>query len=482
VNENRRYAISSKDKMDNDYHRYIFTYGMDLSPTSNLVGKVYKAKYSRNWKKVGSISVDADGDASTGGDIATVSMGSIDWDNNGADLTGRNLRAHNIVTNATAMIAGESISRALGHRDYGMYGYDLRYNTVIGNHDIKIGYRKHTDYRIRNDQYVGERYTLGSNNTMTLLYGDYETEVSGDTDYAFATSISLIDRISHGNFTTTLGLRHEDVDYADIAKVSGTATDRNNDKTMIAASTVYDMGNGKSAFIGYSQGYMPTGAGSGVVPEESDNYEIGYRSISANSHLEIIGFYTDYENLNETCNASGGCTIGTDGQKSAGEAHAQGVEFLYRVNNLFAAPQMKGAANTGSGVRYPMILAVTLQEAEHDVTTGSSFKDGARIKYTPEEIYYLSLGMETNAWDMNISAKYNDDVMNTGKSTAVKTDSAWIYDFRAGMNLDGMGMQGARAFLNVDNLFDKSYIASAHNYGVRPNKPQTVMAGISFDF
>ena len=241
------------------------------------------------------------------------------------------------------------------------------------------------------------------------------------------------------------------------------------------------MGNGKSAFAGYSQGYMPTGVSS-ALPEESDNYEIGYRSISANSHMEIVGFYTDYENLNETCNIASGCADSSQDQKSAGEAHAQGIEFLYRVNNLFAAPQMKGAADTGSGLRYPMILAVTLQEAEHDVTTDDDFQDGARIKYTPEEIYYLSLGMETNSWDMNISAKYNDDVMNTGKSTAVKTESAWIYDFRSGMSLDGMGMQGARAFFNVDNLFDKSYIASAHNYGVRPNKPQTVMAGISFDF
>ena len=50
------------------------------------------------------------------------------------------------------------------------------------------------------------------------------------------------------------------------------------------------------------------------------------------------------------------------------------------------------------------------------------------------------------------------------------------------MDLGPMGMAGARAFLNIDNLFDKSYIASAHNYGVRPNKPQTVMAGISVDF
>jgi Fe(3+) dicitrate transport protein len=360
-----------------------------------------------------------------------------------------------------------------------MYGYDMRYNTVMGAHDITIGYRSHRDYRDRKDSGISETFTLGSNNTMLRIAHDH-SGTSGNDDYASADSLSIIDRISHGNFVTTLGLRYEDVDYWETTDgVLGTP--RDNSETMIAASTVYDMGNGKSAFAGYSQGYMPTGVSS-ALPEESDNYEVGYRSITANSHMEIVAFLTDYENLNETCNASAGCTVGTNDQKSTGEAHASGIEFLYRVNNLFAAPQMKGAADTGSGVRYPMILAVTLQEAEHDATTDTSFVDGARIKYTPEEIYYLSLGMETNSWDMNISAKYNDDVKNTGASDAVSTESAWIYDFRSGMSLDGMGMQGARAFFNVDNLFDKSYIASAHNYGVRPNKPQTVMAGISFDF
>ena len=477
ANENRRYSMSSKDKMDNDYHRYIFTYGMDLSPTSSLTAKIYKAKYSRNWKKVGEMTVDDDGSA--GGSTSTVKMSAIDWTTNCAADSTTELRACNIVTNATAMISGESIKRSLGHRDYGMYGYDMRYNTIIGAHDITIGFRSHRDYRDRKDSGISETYTLGSNNTMVMTASDY-SGTSGNDDFASAESFSIIDRISHGNFVTTLGLRYEDVEYWE--STDGTAgTPRENSETMVAASTVYNMGNGKSVFAGYSQGYMPTGVSS-ALPEESDNYEVGYRSISANSHMEIIGFYTDYENLNETCNASAGCTVGSNDQKSTGEAHAQGIEFLYRLNNLFAAPQMKGADNTGSGVRYPMILAVTLQEAEHDVTTDSDFQSGARIKYTPETIYYLSLGMETNTMDMNISAKYNDDVKNTGSLTAVSTESAWIFDLRSGMNLDGMGMQGARAFLNVDNLFDKSYIASAHNYGDRPNKPQTVMAGISFDF
>ena len=477
ASENRRYSISSKDKMDNDYHRYIFTYGMDLSPTSTLLAKIYKAKYSRNWKKVGEMHIDDDGVKNGGG--GTVSMSSIDWEGNCANDSGRELRACNIITNGTAMIDGESIKRSLGHRDYGMYGYDMRYNTIMGAHDITIGYRSHRDYRDRKDSGISERYTLGSNNTMVLSSSDY-VGTSGNDDFASAESFSVIDRISHGNFVTTLGLRYEDVEYWE--STDGTpGTARENSETMIAASTVYNMGNGKSAFAGYSQGYMPTGVSSSL-PEESDNYEIGYRSISANSHMEIVAFLTDYENLNETCNASAGCTVGSNDEVSTGEAHAQGIEFLYRINNLFAAPQMKGAADTGSGIRYPMVLAVTLQEAEHDATTDTKFVDGNRIKYTPEEIYYVSLGMETNSWDMNLSAKYNDDVKDSGATGAVSTESAVIFDFRSGMSLDGMGMPGARAFFNVDNLFDKSYIASAHNYGVRPNKPSTVMAGLSFDF
>ena len=483
ADEYRRYGISSKDKMDNDYHRYIFTYGMDLSPTSTLVGKLYKAKYSRNWKKVGQITVDEDG--VEGGDTQDVDLADIDWSTNCAADSTYELRACNIITNNYAMdLTGESVKRSLGHRDYGMYGYDLRYNTIMGAHDLTIGFRSHRDYRDRHDNGISETYTLGSNNTMVMTASDYVTSgpTGGNDDHASADSFSIIDRISHGNFTTTLGLRHEDVDYTDHHKTTGAVTSYSNSKTMLAASTVYNMGNGKSTFIAYSQGYMPSGASS-AQPEESDNYEIGYRSNGANSYMELIGFHTDYDNLNEQCSIAQGCGDSSNGQVSAGEAHVTGLEFIYKVNNMFAAPQMKGVANTGSGIRYPLLISATLQEAEHDVTTNASkYAEGARIAYTPEEIYYISVGAETNNWDMQISAKYNDDVYNTGVSTGDKTESAWIYDFRSGMSLDSIGYTGARAYFNVDNLFDKTYLASAHEYGVRPNKPQTVMTGIAVNF
>jgi Fe(3+) dicitrate transport protein len=457
---------------------------MDISPTSSLVGKVYKAKYSRNWKKVGEMNVYRDGNS--GYELSKVKLSAIDWATdcaaNSNTEAAPNLRACNVITNGAAMVSGEKIKRSLGWRDYGMYGYDLRYNTIMGAHDISIGYRSHRDYRDRHDSGISEYYTLGSDNTMSMISSDYVGDGNGNDDYADASSFSIVDRISHGNFVTTLGLRYEDVDYWEYNHTdAGDSRTANNSESMIAASTVYNMGNGASTFAAYSQGYMPSGNG-GAEPEESDNYEIGYRSNGMNSSMEIIGFYVDYENLVETCNISKGCADASQEGKNAGQAHVQGIEFLYRVNNLFAAPQMKGAANTGSGIRYPMAVSVTLQEAEHDFTSGSDFEDGARIAYTPEEIYYVSIGAETNHWDMQLSAKYNDEVMNKGVSTSDKTESAWIYDFRSGMSLDAMGHTGARVFFNIDNLFDKEYIASAHNYGFRANKPQTVMTGISFDF
>ena len=157
-------------------------------------------------------------DGTSTGTMTTVKLSKIDWETNCAADSGTELRACNIITNGTAMVDGETIKRSLGHRDYGMYGYDLRYNTIMGAHDITIGYRSHRDYRDRKDSGISEQYTLtnrGTNGRMYMLTQDLDG-TDGNDDFASADSLSIIDRITHGNFVTTLGLRHEDVDYWEV--------------------------------------------------------------------------------------------------------------------------------------------------------------------------------------------------------------------------------------------------------------------------
>jgi Fe(3+) dicitrate transport protein len=484
ANPYKRYAASSQDKMDNDYHRYILTYNMDLSPSTNFVGKLYKSKYSRNWKKVGSIYVSDDGTDT--GTITEVSFDDIDWNTNCAADSGTELRACNIVTNGTSMLYDDTFSsddeyikRSIGHRDYGMYGYDMKLNHVMGNHDITLGYRHHHDYRQRLDNGISEKYTLDDNNTMVAVNIDRDAAALQERKSAWADSISIQDRITHGNFVTTLGVRYEDVEYDKISKSDGSLTKYDNSETMIAASTVYTMGGGKSMFAAYSQGYNPTGPSS-VDPDESDNYEFGYRSRSANSFLEVVAFFVDYDNLNETCSIASGCGNASNSQVNAGEAESKGLELTYKVNNLFASPQMKGAGET-SGTRYPLTIAMTFQDSERTVGTSSSKPADKTLPYNPEQIFYVSFGAETNDWDYKFAAKYTDEYF-TNDTNTIKTEDGIVVDFQGGIKLDKLGMSGARAFVNIDNLLDKTYLASAHEYGVRPNKPQTFMAGMTFDF
>ena len=108
---------------------------------------------------------------------------------------------------------------------------------------------------------------------------------------------------------------------------------------------------------------------------------------------------------------------------------------------------------------------------------------GKTIAYVPDFQLYTSLGMETTNWSVGLGAKYYDN-MFTDNMNVFRTGHAFIFDLHSSMNLpmNTAGIRNAKLFLNVDNLFDKVYVASEHEYGKRPNKPLSIMAGVKFDF
>ena len=483
----QRYAPSSIDQMDNDYHRYIFTHTMQPSSNMTITSKLYKTRYSRLWGKSGEMYVDPDGDGGNTNN-ATVKFSNIDMQGNCAGDTGIELRACNILTNQTAMVANEYIKRSMGHRDYGMTGVQFVVNHDIGNHALEYGYRRHKDYRARNDSGFSQRYTVDANGTMKWLstLGEDGTQFTdGELKDTDASSWHLKDVIAAGAFTHTLGIRYEDTEKND--GTNGTPGSSKKDiqdsATMMAASTIYNMGGGQSMFVGFNEGHSPVDAGSSasIEPEKSDNYEIGYRKQTNNSFFEIIAFYNDYSQLIDSCLEANGCASGDSGSTTnKGAAEVEGIEFQYRLNSMFAAPQMKGMAGHSS-VRYPLMISGMLQSSEY--TGGETSFSGNSIAYVPDFQLYTSIGMETNNWSIALGAKYQDDTF-TNDANTYRTGKAFIFDLHTGMNVavNSNGIKDARLFLNVDNLFDKVIVASEHEYGKRPNKPLSVMAGVKFDF
>ena len=483
----QRYAVSSVDQMDNDYHRYIFTHTMQPSSNMTITSKLYKTRYSRLWGKSGEMYVDPDGDGGNTNN-ATVKFSNIDMQGNCAGDTGIELRACNILTNQTAMVANEYIKRSMGHRDYGMTGVQFVVNHDIGNHALEYGYRRHKDYRARNDSGFSQRYTVDANGTMKWLstLGEDGTQFTdGELKDTDASSWHLKDVIAAGAFTHTLGIRYEDTEKNDGTNGSpgSSKKDVQDSATMMAASTIYNMGGGQSMFVGFNEGHSPVDAGSAasIEPEKSDNYEIGFRKQTNNSYFEVIAFYNDYSQLIDSCLEANGCASADSGSTTnKGAAEVEGIEFQYRLNNMFAAPQMKGMAGHSS-VRYPLMISGMLQSSEY--TGGETSFSGNSIAYVPDFQLYTSMGMETNDWSIALGAKYHDDTF-TNDANTYRTGKAFIFDLHTGMNVavNSNGIKDARLFLNVDNLFDKVIVASEHEYGKRPNKPLSVMAGVKFDF
>ena len=67
-------------------------------------------------------------------------------------------------------------------------------------------------------------------------------------------------------------------------------------------------------------------------------------------------------------------------------------------------------------------------------------------------------------------------------SSNLNHDDSLLCTFHNDQPINTGGIKNAKLFLNADNLFDKVIVASEHEYGKRPNKPLSVMAGVKFDF
>tara|TARA_B100000700_G_scaffold94159_1_gene106250 strand:- start:210 stop:1622 length:1413 start_codon:yes stop_codon:yes gene_type:complete len=470
-----------------------------MEPMANMqvTSKLYKTRYSRLWGKVGAVFTRTSAsdptllDTSFSGNIYELIHG-VPAASIGATYAQQ--RAVDIMWGSTATdaVAGEYIERSMGHRDYAMQGFQTVINMQMGMHDLEFGYRRHKDLRQRMDKSFVRKYVKNSAGVVSLMVGGdtaQGAQGAAELKHADAVSIHFKDTIKHGNFTSVLGVRHEDVEYnkGTMANPGNSIQDASNEATMIGMSTNYNLQNGASIFAGYHQGYSPTGPSSSAEPEESDNFEVGVRYSQPGSYFEAVGFLVDYDNLLESCTISSGCSSGGSdlgASNNAGEAEVYGLELQYTLDNMFAAPAMKGQGTTTSSVRYPLIVSALIQKSEYTTDTDSvSGRTGNEIMYIPKSQIFVGTGMHTANWTLDLGAKYYDSMFANQENTR-RTGKAWIFDLTGSHKLPAMipGTRDSKIFVHVDNLFDKVFLASEHNHGKRPNKPLTVSAGVSFGF
>lgn len=478
----RRYGVSVFDEMDNEHEQVMGRWGLEFDNGAHLALTVYDNEFERAWYKTDQVDFDGSADAqsfsgSSWGNVvravnAGASLGGIDADALQAILDGADTPEGSVrVTNN----AREYYSRGVqltGGIDLG--GGDVR-------HQLEAGLRYHEDEEDRLQRSDTYRQQGGQ---LWLSDRGLEGNAGNRVQDADAWAAWVQDRIVWNRWTFTPGLRFESIELSRVnydtsgddpsgRDPSDIASTRRNDVDVWipGLGVLYDISDSTRLVAGVHKGFAAPGNSPGVDPEESVNYEFGFRYFGDQVQIDLMGFFNDYENLVGSCTNSSGSDCEPGDAFNGEGVHVPGLEL-----SLTTAPEF-------GDVTVPLRLAWTWMDAEFQTDFDSDFfgevTAGDPVPYVPDQQFYASAGLVRGPMSVFVSGNYVDSVCTEASCGAFEvTESATLFDASVHYRL------GERWELYAigENITDEIYVAGRQPYGARPNKPRSYSVGASFDF
>lgn len=462
----RRYSASRFDNIDTEHDRFHLRHFVSPSDSFDLVTTAYYNKFARNWYKLNGISAGSIAGALAGGPGLAC------------------LRGNEACT----------LEVRANRREYYSWGLQSEgtayFDTGAASHELTLGLRYHEDEEDRFQE--EDDFIQAANGAITGVTRGIPGSQANRVDSADAVAVFLQDRIEHGDWWFTPGVRYESIDYARNDRSSGTRRGESLDVWGGGIGAGYRLNDEWQAFGGIHMGFSPPGPGGAIgdnlEEETSIGYELGTRYARSDgaAAAEIVGFFTQFEDLIVTPNFG---ATGSSETENLGEVDAYGVE---------ASAQFDAGAANGWSFSNPYFLSFTYTNAEIQSDTGEasagsifSFgRKGNKVPYIPE--YQLTAGtsFDFQRWGVSLTASYVDSTFTSANNVSAevdgegnpdarfgKTDSYTVVDFSAHYDLNS----SARLFGGVHNLLDEEYIVSRQPLGPRPGKDRTWFVGVEID-
>lgn len=474
----QRYGISDLDNITTEHKQVVLRYNYQHNDDLSFSAVAYNNEHARNWFKTEGIDLDGSADADS---LSRTSWTNIINDiNTGSSRDGFSSNdLHRILSGELDTAVG-SIDMRSNNREYFSRGIQLgfNWNTTTGSlsHSLEGSIRIHEDEEDRMQYDASYQQVAGA-----LVRSDIGAlgAAGNRVQQAAATAIYLYDQIELGNWTFTPGIRFEDIElqrtnYQD--GLSRTFVDSRENDTQIwlpGAGIAYQFDSGVTLLGGAHKGFTTPSNSPGVKPEEAINYEIGIRFTNAFINTELIGFYSDYENLLGVCTASSGtdCVIGDAFNGDA--ATVQGIEFIASSN-----------LDLTRGLNVPLMLSYTHINGEFDTDIAGTdfFGDvaaGDPIPYIPNNQLQFSTGLESARWGLRANANYVDEVcVRASCGVFERTDATFTIDLTANYQVNEM----LNLYSRLENVTSEQDIMGLHPYGARPNRGRTVSLGLKMNF
>ena len=436
----RRYAASQLDKMENDHQKYHLRHYIDFN-NFDLTTTIYRNDFARNWYKLKTKDV-------------------------------------------TSALNQDDLKLRANNRKYYSQGVQSlltsQFNHKNFSHNIKFSTRYHNDQESRFQR--DDSYNL-ENGIMNLAnYGI--NGKAGDSDKkSDAISIFISDSIKYKKLTITPGLRYENINLKLIDRNSSAKNNNHNISALIPGiSAIYQLHQDYNIFSSIHKGFTPPSPSSKKQEsEKSINYEAGIRFDNNIVKSSLIGFFNDYSNLLGECSQSVGgndCNIGD--QYNSGEVTIKGLEFelSYNILNHFNLDNLQ----------LPLTFNYTYNDARFQSSFNSDFKPwgnvnkGDQLPYIAKNQFFISLGLIHDKYQINLNAKYLSKMRSKAGSGIIDQNELIndhiIIDLASELEI----YQNTRLFFNIDNLFNKKYMASRTPDRARPGKPLAFMTGIKYKF
>jgi catecholate siderophore receptor len=278
--------------------------------------------------------------------------------------------------------------------------------------------------------------------------------------------VYLQDQIEvNANWQLVLGARYDHF-TADLLNLrNNTSLDSTDSLLSPRAGLIYKPREEMSIYASYSIAYVPrageqlaslTATNAALDPEKFNNQEIGFKwDFSRNFTVGVAVYQLDRTNVAVTDPNNAAATILVDGQQ------VKGVELELSGQVTEQWQIMAGYANQQSEVQTP----------------GAT--NGNQLGQVPENTFSLWNRYEfSDVWSAGLG------LVSQSKSYVVIDNAVILPGFtRVDAGVFYQPTSDLRVQLNVENLSDKTYYASAHNNNnITPAAPRAVRLGMSYKF
>lgn len=468
---NRRYAATRFDNFQSDQHRSYLKYLIEPSDELKIEAALYRNEFQRNWYKLNDVR-------------------------NVGEIAGNNLSLSEALLDPAGLALlqgggpGDLRIRA-NSRDYLAYGAQIateyRFETGTLAHALQFGTRYHRDEirRFQRNDFVNQ----GPNGAVTGITTGQNGSGGNRLQEARAWAFWLQHEISFGALTVTPGLRYETVDgeFTDYQSDPTNTITRNESGNLDAwipgVSFQYELTPEQRVFGGVHRGVSfpsPRNFLRDTDLEESIGYELGYRGNHEGVDVELVGFYTDFDNLIATADGFGNTT----NSRNAGEAEVYGVEFLTSADLL----------RSSMAHHVPVYFSATYTKSELQKALSSGGGDdifaggraGAELPYIPEWKLAAGIGYENDCWGVALDASYVSSAFGTAANLDSPMSSARQGEIESLLLFDLSGHyqvnENTRVLAGLANVFDEQRIVARVPHGPRANQGRTWYIGAEVEF